>query len=809
MRSRILIPLAATAALAVGVTGAIAGARFAEPRVELAEAPTVEVSVLAPVDESAGTLAEAMAEAGGELLVSPTVGTRTVPEPGSISEDAVSRGRESYLDALEAAADPAEVPPPAAGAAGDPCADGGEGCPPGIGGTVLPIGGEIPPLQLHATGERGEQCPAAGDDRADEPGAIRFWVRANAPVIYSAYASDGTHRDVTNFRVTPEQEEAWLAEFVTAGEAWIESCIALDGFDAEYALNVHIMATRIGSSDIARRVVHVTQDDGLAEPPTRIHSVGNTTVFVAAPHTPGERVQLLVLDDTAGDGCRYGPAADGRMLPATREPRTLEVSAEELAANGWEPEYTRRTTATFAVPSGASVIACVGWFPARGGESWDTDRPIRVSELPILTPSLSAPVVTVDELELTEHLADGALRLRGATEDGVRCGSLRLRSGALGGELCDLGALLGRDAVSGAFLLTTEVDVAEGAAVNHALLDISLRDCTEGCARATRVFDVPLSTQIRPSRICSDDCTVNRGETVGMVRIRATWPEVAASGEGWAFGDWYEGATRVERDPLPRMDTTGTVHLDAIDADSRSQDAVSALRVDRPVTATVEAEPAETRIEGICPRPGGTLMWTSATPAASHSVRLENLCLGAVYYLTVTLTDAEGGTSVYSLDRFGTRFWPSGRLDTGALLSTVVIDRLSLVNPDPASAVNLQSLEVRVGYGDARVNLPAASQRCWVGDIHGISSGITGLRLGEAISVIVDARIRPAEAPPGLTTPVYPASTCDVDHSRPTERVRMYGWISYEQYLAGARITVNDPDTGESAVVELSDDLES
>lgn len=807
MAPRFLLPLAAGgAALAVGVTAALIGVRFATPETLAVPAPTIEVPVLAPVDE-ATSLAESVAASGDELPVSPTVGTRDVPEPGGVDGDAPDALRDAYFSALEEAADPADVPPPASptSAHGDPCADGGGDCPDGVGGTVLPLGGDLPALQLLATGERGEGCPAAGDADADAPGAVRFWARTNAPVIVNAYASDGFHRDVTDFRVTAEQESAWTEDYLADGEAWITSCIMLDGFDPDTSLNVFVTATRIGSDEFVRRTVHVSRDDGLSVPPTRIHPVGETTVFIAAPHTPDERVQLSVQLDDEGLGCRYGAAA--ASTPAIREPRTLEVPAEELAAHAWEPDYTQRTTATFAVPTGHALIACVGWYPASEGESWDADRPIRVSELSLRSPVVAAPVVTVAELQLTSELAEGDLVLGGAMEDGVRCGSWT-NAQLVPDTLCDLGDLIGREDVSGAFLLTTEIDTPEGLAVAHQLLDISLHGCAEGCAASTRSFDVPLSTRIRPSRICSGDCTVNRGETVGVVRITATWPEIAAGEAGWVFGEWYEGAHRVARDPSPRMDVTRRFHVEAIDAATRSQRATLALRTDRPTTATVELEPGWDEIPGVCPRPGGSLLWTSTGPSTSHPVVFEGLCLGTTYYATVTLTDETGATSVYSLDRHSTRFWGGGQLVTAGLLSTVVIDQLRLINPDPASAVVLRAAEVTVAGTDARIGLPAHTQRCWVGDVHGISSGTTDIRLGESIWVGVDVRIGDAEAPEGLETPRFPSSSCaEVPGFAATERVRLGAWISYEQYLAGARVTLTDPDTGWVAVVEVSDSL--
>lgn len=812
---RWLLPVVATgAALAVGVGAAFVGSGFAAPQAVEVETPTIDVPVLAPV-ESGVSLAETIAAAddSGGIAVGPVTGVREVVDPeAGVESGPLPADIEALVDAMAEADDPEEVPVPAAESvdeaapAGDPCADGGAGCPVGVGGTILPIDGGLPWFAILADGSNSASCPAP--DAADQ---LRFWVKISRPGTIRVGGSDGWNHPSAVFETSEAQTEAWLAEGpgTDAAPTMIEHCVELSGFREDAPVSVRVGATALDGSTNARSFTLYTSD-GLAVPPTRIRPIGNSTVFVSAPHTENEHVQILLYADEAGTpACRYGSAATTSVTPVDR-PRTEEVSAEYLAEHSYEPNYTRRTSATFIVPPGMSLSACVGWFTGRSTGFLPSQHPTRVSELAMVSPEVSAPVVTVSEVEFTRELAEEA-SIGTSTESGTTCGGWRgARDGeGVGRVVCDFGALLGWHPADGALVVRTEVPTDAGPAVNTSLLDISLLACPEGCAGRSRDYDVELSTFIRPRGLCSGDCHVDPGEIVGVVRLTATWPSVSPGHDGWALGEWHEGADRFERDPLPPLNLGESIRFGAVDTAARAQDIDFWAGSDRPVNVTAVLTPSRGGTDALCPRPGGSHSWSSTSLSELHHVEFPELCLSTIYNLAVTLTDAAGASVTYSYLRgAGERFWSEAQFSTYAMGASVVVDSLRLVNPDAERAVWLDDAVVRVASQDARLGLPGERQRCWVGDVHGLHSGVTSMWVGENLTVEVSARVRDATPVAGLETPDVPSAACDRDDSGHNQRLVFTGELSYEQYAAGARMTITDPASGWTAIVELSPDLE-
>lgn len=810
-----LIPaLAAVAAIAVGVAAALFAVRFAAPEDVLVEPAQIEVPVLAPVTGDA-TLAETVAAEGDDIPISPTTAVDLVPDPAEIPEGALPADLVELLDTLDAADDPADVFPPGAlgtptGPAGDPCADAeaaGADCPEGAPGTILTLGGELPALQVWSDGGSSDACLPS-----DVLGTVRFVVRVNAPARLEFNVSQGDVREFT-ILTTPEQAEEWAATVPDeTGSGWIEHCVEVADLRVDDTAQVYIRAF----DDAGRRASTRTTlfvSDGLDVPPTRIHPLGESTVYASAPHLPGETVRMFALDAVENPECVYDATARSASFPTLREPHTEEVSAEFLADYSYEPDYTRRTTATFAVPPSTPMIICIGWFPATDGRpSYEQNTPLRVSEARLTSPDVVGPQVVVTEVETFGDVPGGSVRMRAATENGQACGAwVGPYGGAtdVGVVLCDFNRLLGRYDADGAMLVTTEVTVPEGLAVNHVLLDVGLLSCIAGCAGETRSYDVPLSSQIRPARICSDDCRINVGESVGIVRLTATWPASAGTGEGWVHGPWREGAPVDDTPPTPRLDTREAVTVESMGFESRSYRASVTLRVDRPVTVVAEVEGFEA-IPGLCPRAGATMRWEEARASTTHRVVFEGLCGGLAHRMRVTLTDAEGATATYGYERWedGVDFWHEAEFVTPSRPQDVVVDEVRLQFGNPDRVVQLRHIEVVVGSRDTRITPPRDDRRCWIGDIHGVSSsGVSqDVAVGEAIPITVRATIREGTDPLATSTPER-GTDCESGGWESEERLEFSGWISYEQLLAGPTVTLTDPDTGYTAVVVLSDRL--
>lgn len=807
-----LIPvLAAVAALAVGVAAALVAVRFATPETTRIEATTIEAPVLAPVSEEL-TLEELVAESGDEVPVSPTVAIGEAVDPDSVPEDAVPEELADLIDDLATADDPAEVLPPAAipalaAPAGDPCASDAAGvdCPEGAPGTILALDGDLPPLTVWSTGANDAECTAP-----DEPGTVRFWARTNVPVTFNLRISQGDPRRQV-VESSDDAIERWIEEGAD-GEAWVQHCIEIVDLIPDVAVVVYLDATD-ALDRRATRALTLAVSDGLGIPPTRIHPIGDSTVFVSAPHPENETTRMYVL---AGDGeteptCVYDGSGRGSSPTVPHSVRTETVSGEYLAARDYEPAYTRRSSATFAVTPSTSLIVCVGWFPASDGRpTFDRDTPLRVSEYRMTSPDVVAPVVRVAEVVLTADADDDSVIVRGTTENGQRCGAWQGPQFAAGepNVVCDYGALIGWTDAGGALRVTTEVPTPEGLAVNDVLLDVGLLSCVSGCSGRTRAYDVPLSTFIRPHRICSDDCRVNVGETIGFLRLRATWPaSTAGTGEGWVLGSWREGAPVAPRDAQPELDTAATFTVaPSASGVARAFQASATVRVDRAVTASAELLWAES-VPGVCPRPGGSATWTSEASSSTHRIAFDGLCAGVTYNVRLTLTAADGATStyLYAAPTAETRLWVGGTFSTPTERLPVVVADVRISTGEPERVLVLRSIRVDVGGVDARVLRGSPDQNCYVGDVHGIRSGNSAAFVGEVVMVRVTAALGSGTVPPGSTTSDFP-TYCDTT-GRDTERLEFTGWVSYDEFLAGPTITMTDAATGYTATLVLTDSL--
>ena len=812
---RWVIPaLAAVAALAVGVAAALVASRFATPETARVESTTIEAPVLAPVSDDP-TLEELVAEHGDDVPVSPTIAIGEAVDPDSVPEDAVPEELADLIEELATADDPADVLPPSAvpaaeAPAGDPCAAeaAGADCPEGAPGTIRALGGDLPPLTVWSTGANDAACPAP-----DAPGSVRFWARTNAPVTFTLRISQGDPRRQV-VESSDEAIERWVEESA-AEEAWIDHCIEIVDLIPDVPVFVYLDATD-ALERRATRALTLAVSDGLGVPPTRIHPIGDSTVFVSAPHPADQTARMLVLggDGESEPSCAYDGSARRAFPTVPHSVRTETVGADYLAAHDYEPAYTRRSSATFAVTPSTSLIVCVGWFPASDTRpTFDRDTPLRVSEYRMTSPDVVAPVVRVAEVVLTSDADDDSVFVRGTTENGQPCGAWRgpAFDAAARNVVCDYGALVGWTDAGGALLVTTEVQTAEGLAVNDVLLDVGLLSCVSGCSGRTRSYDVPLSTFIRPHRICSDDCRVNVGETIGFLRLRATWPaSTAGTGEGWVLGAWREGAATAPRDPQPQLDTSAGFTVTPSESGvARAFQATATVRVDRAVTATAELLWADS-VAGVCPRPGGSTTWSSEAAASMHRIAFDGLCAGVAYNVRLTLTAADGATSTYlhASPTADTRLWIGAAFSTPTERLPVVVDDVRISTGDPERVVVLRAIRVEVGWVDARILRGHPDQNCYVGDVHGIRSGLSAANVGEMVSVRVTATLGVGTVAPGTTTPTFP-TRCVTEGLTyaDTERVEFTGYVSYDEFLAGPTITMTDTATGYTATVVLTDAL--
>src|SRR5690606_18474551 len=121
-----------------------------------------------------------------------------------------------------------------------------------------------------------DACPAP------DVGAVRFWARTNAPVTFNLRISQGDPRRQV-VETTDEQLERWTADSAPGEETWIEYCIEIVDLLQDVPVFVYLDATD-ELDRRATRALTLQVSDGLEIPPTRIHPIGESTVFVSAPH---------------------------------------------------------------------------------------------------------------------------------------------------------------------------------------------------------------------------------------------------------------------------------------------------------------------------------------------------------------------------------------------------------------------------------------------------------------------------------------------------------------------------------------------
>lgn len=814
-----LIPvLAGIAAIAVGVAAALFAVRFAAPEDSTVTPQTLDAPLLAPV-ASSPTLGELVDETeGDDIPVSGAYGVGTVIDPDSVPEGGVPADVAGLIRELETADDPADVLPEAGDTTpgapvGDPCADAEDpealGCPPGTPGTIHALDGDLPALIVRTHSAHSDACPAA------EAGSVRFIAQANAPVtITLRYNQSGYNHDLPG---STETTDAQVADWEDAraasptGVAWIDYCLTVTGLTPDRSVNVFVR----GVDALGRSATWTYSDlvsDGLDVPPTRIFPIGDSTVFASAAHTEDEVVRMFVIDRSQVESCRYGTGF--ASFPTVGDPATEEVSADFLTARSYEPDYTRRTSATFAVTAATQLLVCVGWFPASDGRpSFERDTPLRVSEFPMTSPDVSAPRVVVSEVETFGDVPERSAKIRATTENGQLCGywtGPEAGETDLGIVLCDYGRLLGRYDAGGSMLLTTEVDVPEGRAVNRVLLDVSLLSCAGGCAGRTRYFDVPLSSQIRPTRICSDDCRINVGESVGIVRLEVTWP-ATTTGDGWVLGDWFEGPSAGTALPAtPQLDLDSGFTVRPSDLAPRAFQATGSMTVDRPVLASADVVafpgPGVT-----CPWPGGSTHWDGGTvPASTFTVRFDGLCAGLGHIVILTLTDpATDQTVTYTLGHTGApagySWWPGAQFTTPTTNVNVAIQNARLDLGDSTRLIRPDMFDLWVGATQYSFWFPREGfPNCWFGGFPGQYARVKVVGAGETVQLQADVRFRDGTDPGRPSTDDTP-TFCDAGSWADEERITFTGEVTYDQLVSLPTVTLTDPATGYTLTLTLSD----
>ncbi len=370
---RIRPSVAVLAIIAFGVSTAVIAANFSGSATA-DEPTTVELPVLQPVGY--GGHAPDLDRDGdpGTSEVSPLQRTVTVPL-GDDGHPEPERDFRSAVGALTGgpAPDASGFVFDIADGEDDPCAPEDdtetEGCPHGIRGAVfslvapdeLWVRGSVPHAPSDELPHYAVQCePVEHAQNAlpfgfvsNSPGKVvmRYWPVGNAAEAVTVEARSAA-ADIAEWEAGLAASDTFEGEWTT-----INTCLVLDGLTRRQSYNYEFTLTDVLDRTFSSsRTFPFSLPDDRTAPPTRIQPLGRNAIMLSAPHRENVRVDfnVQVVDEGETADC----SLTGDTLPAVQdEPRTVtDVSPEFLAANGYQSQYTKRTSMAVWVPEGSTII---------------------------------------------------------------------------------------------------------------------------------------------------------------------------------------------------------------------------------------------------------------------------------------------------------------------------------------------------------------------------------------------------------------------------------------------------------------------
>lgn len=679
-----LIPLlAVVAALAVGVAGWLVGIRVAPGEAPVA-APQIEtLPVAGPVDPDAP-------QTDDGIVVSPAIGSADVVVPPA-TEDVpqidpmLAEIIREMADSDDPGAGMVEVydassEPGASGAdgSGDICAppegEAPEDCPSGVYGTVLALTAPEEPFYADAQYAPGRYSEVPPPHRVHcEPVATdatqaHIGIGTNAPAQLTVrYYPEG---DRTAERaVTAETPEAVAAAWYGGLDAndefsgiWArpQHCLVLDGLEPGVAYRLEVSAVdELGRT--ATDTLRFVAGGGSDVPPVRVIPIIDTVLFVSAPHTDEETVEIRVASTVGEDGasaCR----SSSRLLDPYVDVDEYRVSNGYNAAHGFDPAYVARTAGSFVVPEGSRVAVCIRWF-AEDAPSWEGDGPLREYTQMLLSPDLLLPRIELAGVGLLKVMDTESVSIRIDDREGRRCGSSAV--GPADGPTRDWdvagtplrcepsSAWAWRD--GGDYVARAEVSYRGETTTGGMIMRLSRDACRGVCEIPEPTeYRMALPTIAAPAGLCGSsfgDCDPPTSDTsAGVAVFRVSWVQGNTNGAA----EWVEGApTLSERaSPLPpERPQVDTAHAIEVVETGGGLIASLRLRTDRPVSYTAYLDGCEL---------DGTRTTLSGAIDDPLEVTLDfgPVCHAESYRATVELVDDAGVTATWG-PREPDGFWPN------------------------------------------------------------------------------------------------------------------------------------------------------
>jgi hypothetical protein len=670
--------LAAVAAIAVAVAGVLIGIRFAPPSVAEVPSATVEVPVLAPVDDPESD----------DAVPSPVVAETEVTLPGTAPVD-LPPGLGAIVDALTEAPDPTftlmEYDVDEADTDDDPCAprtgDAPADCPEGLHSTVLSLiaerdfmysGQAFPPTHAEYL-ESGNR--SGGMLWCDVPPAtessVPFGILSSGPATFSIeyWPTDrpGEVARLDSVSTPDDQRAEYLAALETAESTsdlpLPRTCLTFDDLEVDTAYTAVIAGVDDSGRIAAPRTVRFHTSGAPVHPGAQIVTIGENLVFVSALHPENQSVDVRVHvgDAESVPTCADLPAGGGGEL--TLSETDVAVSDDEVNAVNAPSSFRVKRVLTYAIPEGSTALVCARWYAAGTAPSWEREQPLHESSAILQSPDRLAPTLTLTSVDSNDD-AVTRIGFQVSSVEGSSCGTLF----SWRGPDTDLPAGLCR----GAYSLRTGGATAEG----DRLWDAGFRGDLVVTWTEYR-GDVAGEPQraLLPSADggCRGTCTPPSPQTFRVwsdnsaLTLVMDWEQGATNG----LADWNVTAVSDVSPDYVRPDEP------QFDLDQRwefteptfppgygfiaPRDWVNArfqLVVDRPVDYVVRLTSGA---RGVAAQGCSTdaLLEVSGRAERSTPINIPNVCLGGEYYGEIELVDDAGVRVVWNVhDR--PHFWAAG-----------------------------------------------------------------------------------------------------------------------------------------------------
>ncbi|HSM01176.1 MAG TPA: hypothetical protein VK960_01880 [Acidimicrobiia bacterium] len=722
----------------------LAGAWIRDPATPPAQLPPLEATeqVVIPVvvDPDADLAAIAIEAADQEVASREIASDLEIPVAGDRDLGAAGvAGSRSPADpetgepGEPAIVDPADWPPsdtpPAADVAIDECADGGDDCPEGVGGTILLEIRAMPPLEGVATFNPPEssrlpyawspECPpmdVPGGSAyfafvTSRPAVIEFRYRAY-PWARGSYFAEGELEFVT-----PDAAEGpwndWIADDTAPSDdprSWITHCILIPDLPAS-ADYVAFISYRdkydpaVTASNWRRPVPFEVADDrgfvpGAQRRPTFLLGYGIDDLRVGLTRAQHQTVEVVALPGGAPGDCNTG-GDEGSLIYDDDAIRGRVISEQQISEElltdptyPYFPDHDMSVVLRAGLQEGTDYLVCIYWLGA--GPTFDS-RVVEIAEEALVsTPEAYRP----------------RFRFHGVTELFGEIDAARVGVWPCGlSEEMPLGAIVaGADRMlpEPETLCTAEEDLTRldqrgiqvSASVHDSFEDRWLGDsrlirsdleCGGPCRiRMPEMALIPLPEVPTERRLCGtgfgDGCD---GEvpmrSAGFAVMEIQYIDVPGNGLArWSIGE----AAEFEDSPLPPegetplLDPQVTYVLPSHPTGGAAADVT--VVADRPVT--LSASIASGPDCGL----GDTTVYVGDTLATTHVFRIAPLCLGNNYELEVVAFD-EGGAQGTIVDRLAGQV---GSIDRMVVPPVWAYLDISVTIPSPDSD-HLHSIRVR------------------------------------------------------------------------------------------------------------------